>query len=378
MKGVSGDPKLPLERSLRIAYSNAAYKKTDPRGRNAHIGQYIDQATASGHEIWTWPGDEHPSSLIIPINPIRQILTLRRMHALYVRLQENPPRSCRYALFPYRQVINSPLMVWEFNTVPEFNIVMGKSEEYVYKAIQAFKYYGQGCDLAVCVSRSLANYVQEKLGLQRVLVVPNGSDPDLFRPDLAPVRRVERNPDHLNVVWIGSADLRWQNFDLLQCAAELLWQSENRLCIAFHLIGRQFGLMRDMPPNVHYYGADNYSAIPHWLAAMDVGLCLYHPGPADYGSPLKLFDYLASGLAVVATPQPQICEIYDKLGLSDLIVPGDDPAVLVDVLLKLAKDRQRVHRIGSAGRQLVIETYNWRRAVKSIFDEIEALLKDRH
>ena len=42
--------------------------------------------------------------------------------------------------------------------------------------------------------------------------------------------------------------------------------------------------MRDMPANVHYYGVEDYERLPQWMSAMDVGLCLYRPGPADYSS----------------------------------------------------------------------------------------------
>lgn len=303
---------------------------------------------------------------------------LRRMDALYIRLQENPAQACRFSLFPHRQLIGSPVIAWEFNTVPEFNYVMGRSEADVSRSIQAFRHYARGCDLAICVSQSLADYVQENLGIQHVLTVPNGSDPELFRPDITPVRRIERNPDRLNVVWMGSADLRWQNFDLLRSAAELLWQRGESARVAFHLIGRQFGMMRDMPPNIHYYGAEDYRMLPHWLAAMDVGLCMYHSGPADYGSPLKLFDYMASGLAVVATYQPQIKEVFEQLEQTDLIVPSDEPAALADTLVRLAQDHDRVYRLGQAGRQLVIDYYNWRRVAQDITAGIQKIIDSRH
>lgn len=363
---------------MRIAYGNASYKKNDTRGKSAHIHQFITQAANLGHEVWAWPGNQHEAVRCLPTNRLSRWWMLRKMDALYIRLQETLPGICRYSLNPYRLAIGSPLIVWEFNTVPEFLQVMGKSQESVDRSIAAFRHFGRGCDLAVCVSTVLAEYVQQVLGIKRVLVAPNGSDPELFRPEGIVGAPLMRKPDQLNVVWIGSAELGWHNFGLLMGAAEKLAEIPERAHIQFHLIGPKLNAIDNALPNIHYHGAIDYLELPKWLAAMDVGLCLYHPGPADFGSPLKLFDYMASGLAVVGTFQPQVTEVFGLLDQLDLLASPEDTAALVDILLKLDCDRERVHRLGNAGRQLVISYYNWKRAVKEVFEEIEVMLYERN
>lgn len=362
---------------MRLGYANAVYREEWSTGGNAHVRQFIANAVALGHEVWTWPGNQHPATRPMPTTRWGRLAVMRQMDVIYVRVEERAPGCCRWAIAPYRQLIGSPVIVWEFNVTPEYGYVLGRSEQDVQWAIQDFRSYARGCDLAICVSRSLADYVRGKLGLKRVLVVPNGSDPDLFHPDVSPVRRVQRNPDQLNIVWIGSAHLSWHNFDLLAEAARLLWDREDRRRWAFHIIGQGFKSMGDMPPNIHYYGPADYDALPRWLAAMDVGLCLYHTGPADYSSPLKVFDYMASGLTVVGTFQPQLREVFDQLNQPDLLVPSSDPKVLADVLSDLASNRARVRAQGDAGRRLVSEFYNWRRAVQDTFHEIQSILARR-
>jgi glycosyltransferase involved in cell wall biosynthesis len=356
---------------------NAIYREDSADGGGTRVRQFITNAVKLGHELWVWAGDRHPATHRVPATRIGRLRTLRSMDVIYVQIDESVPESARWAIAPYRQLLGSPLVVWEFNTVPEYGVVLGRTERDVQSEIHDFRRYGRGCDLATCVSSDLSAYVRENLGIRRVVTVPNGSDPDLFRPGLKPVNRLQRQEQQLNVVWIGSAYLAWNNFDLLRGAAQILWERGERSQIAFHIIGRDFRLMSDMPPNVHYYGRQDYEALPHWLAAMDVGLCLYHRGPADFGSSVKLFDYMASGLMVVGTFQPQLKEIFDQLGQPELLLPSDDPAKLAALLSKIARNRDWVQRQGRAGRQLVLNYYNWQRTFRDTFREIELLLEER-
>ncbi|MDZ4244231.1 MAG: glycosyltransferase family 4 protein [Candidatus Doudnabacteria bacterium] len=363
---------------MHVIFTNAVYREKSTDAGGTHVREFIANAVNLGHEIWLWDGQGHPATHPIPATRIGKLRTLRNMDVVYTRVEDRLPDCGRWAVAPYRQLIGSPLIVWEFNTVPEFGALLGRTEREIQSAIQAFKRYGRGCDLAICVSRELAAYVKEKLGIRRVLIVPNGSDPKLFRPDVEPVSRVQRQARKLNVVWIGSAYLSWHNFDLLGGAARILWERCERTQIVFHIIGQDFRSMGDMPPNVHYYGRQDYETLPRWLAAMDVGLCLYRPGPADFSSPVKVFDYMASGLMVVGSCQPQLREIFNKLDQPDLLVPPDDPVALADVLAKAAQDPERVRRQGDASRQLVLDYYNWERSIRDTFREIEIIFEEKN
>ncbi|GEM_PF-1463202 len=364
---------------MKLAYANAVYNPDGSVGGSAHIRQFVKQAVALGHEVWMWPWKPHPDARVLPASLVPRFLMLRQIDVVYTRVEAAPPvrGPGRWGLSPCKQLIGSPFVVWEFNTAPEYALVSGKSQDDVARAMDEFRRHRRDCDLAVCVSRALSEYVRDQLGIERVITVPNGSDPELFRPDVAPVRRVERRDDCLNVVWIGSANLPWQNFELLRDAAERLRKSDSRDNVAFHILGRGLERMRDMPPNVHYHGAEHYEQLPHWLSAMEVGLCLYRPGPSDFGSPVKLYDYMASGLAVVGTPQFQVREVFKQLDQLDLLVSPDDAEQLAAVLRQLAANRDRVRAQGQAGRKLVVDHYNWRRAVADTMREIESLKSAR-
>ena len=303
-------------------------------------------------------------------------LRLRGVDALYYRVEYKAPYDVRWLLPPRRSLIGSPLAVWEFNSVPEYARTLGEDDARVQKHIDGLRHFGAGCDLAVCVSQSITDYVREKIGIRNVMTVPNGSDPDLFTPAAVPVKRIIHHPGQLNVVWMGSAEVKWHNFDMLREAARMLWD-DGQPVADFHIIGQGMKDIRDLPPNVHYHGPEQYEMLPHWLTAMDVGLNVYRAGPADYSCPLKLFDYMACGLALVSTDQPQVREIFQKLGQLDLVVPTDNAAALAAALRKLAADPERVKRQGAAARQLAVSFYNWHRATKDTLDAMQALLDEK-
>jgi glycosyltransferase involved in cell wall biosynthesis len=324
-----------------------------------------------------WPPHIHPAAKPLPNGRFARLMKLREMDVLYTRVQHDCAKPLTWATGTTRKLMGDPLVVWEFNTVPEYGEYRGMTPAQIDAEIAKFRHHGRGCDLAICVSQHLADYVRTKLGIARTLAVPNGSDPDLYTPAAKPVARVSKGENVFNVLWIGSAFTAWHNFGLIADAARIVHAAGNPTNIVFHIIGPGMDQMRDMPPIVHYYGSEKYELLPHWMAAMDVGLCLYKPGPADYSSPLKVFDYMASGLALVATEQPQTREILTQLDQLDLLMPHDNPQLLADTLVKLSRDRARTKKLGEASRKLLIDKYTWRRAVADTFVEIDKVLEER-
>jgi glycosyltransferase involved in cell wall biosynthesis len=184
--------------------------------------------------------------------------------------------------------------------------------------------------------------------------------------------------DKFNVVWVGSIKETWHDLELIAEAANQLWEEEKGRNINFHIIGAGLsGFMAEMPPTVFYWGAERYQRLPNWLAGMQVGLSTYKPSRASLGSPLKVFDYMSSGLPFVSTEHPVAGRILEDLGVKELMIPFGDSNALAQVLVELASDRERCKRIGAAGRQLIINKYNWHQSVKDTLGAMEELLKEK-
>jgi glycosyltransferase involved in cell wall biosynthesis len=97
--------------------------------------------------------------------------------------------------------------------------------------------------------------------------------------------------------------------------------------------------------------------LPAAMAAIDVAV--YVPLESD-GMSRVLFEYLAAGRAVVASRVGVVPEVLTD-DRDALLVPGGDPVPLALALKTLVADSALRARLGTAGRQLLVERYSGER-----------------
>jgi glycosyltransferase involved in cell wall biosynthesis len=141
----------------------------------------------------------------------------------------------------------------------------------------------------------------ERLGPRRMIHLPNGVDVAAFQRSDAQFRPPEfQGIGKPIAIYVGAMD-EWFDFDTV-----------NRLTgampdVAFVFIGptELAGRRLKLRPNVHLLGRRPYGSLPPYLRHADVGLIPFdvagHPAVVNAVHPLKLYEYLASGLPVVAT-----------------------------------------------------------------------------
>jgi glycosyltransferase involved in cell wall biosynthesis len=91
--------------------------------------------------------------------------------------------------------------------------------------------------------------------------------------------------------------------------------------------------------------------VPTWIAAFDVVTIPWPDEPhfARYASPMKLFEYLAAGAAIVASDLPAIREVLTDRKDSWLVTPGD-PLALAEGIRELLSDPLLRDRLGEEAR----------------------------
>lgn len=359
---------------MKIAYLNTNFNENSASGGLTHIREFIDNATIAGHIIFAGKYNHHPKVSQIDERILPRIKTLLQCDVVYTRYEGTFSNSMQLSRFPLNILTKKALIVWEFNALPTYAFTKGKDLQEVNRQIELLRKEARISDLAVCVSEMMAEYVRDVLKWKNVLVVPNGSNPEHFKPRLNFPERMNYFRDFFNVVWAGSLSLPWSNLDLLLETVKEFWEMGNRN-ILFHLIG-QFpaSLSQSIPPNTYLYGNQPYNELPKWLSAMDVGLILYKNRLTDYGSPIKFFDYMANGLGVITTDQPQVKKILAEIGFDDFVMQGDSKDELIGKINTLADSKELLNKFKAGGRKLVVEKYNWENSVNTILKEIEVLV----
>jgi glycosyltransferase involved in cell wall biosynthesis len=212
-------------------------------------------------------------------------------------------------------------------------------------------------DLVVPVSRPLADYAGLR-GARRIEVLPNGVDITRF-----PVRDADPPP---SVVFCGG--LRpWHGVEVIADAWRLLGSGAPPLLVVGDGPGR---------PVLEATGADVVGEVPHGqvpvlLARAGIGVAPYGPGAPDYFSPLKVFEYLAAGLAVVAAALPGVVDVIPA-GAARLVPVGDPAALAAHVAELVAKPEAR-RGLARRGRAGVAAAHTWDHRARTLLDLVATL-----
>jgi len=191
-----------------------------------------------------------------------------------------------------------------------------------------------------------------------------GANVDAFSPDRrkGDGRRELGIPEGaLTIVFTGSFR-PWHGVHVLEAAARHL---RDRADLFFLLVGGP-----DARPGEGYrgrrLGTRPYAEMPALVAAGDIGVAPYDPARLGqlalgfYWSPLKIFEYMASGLPTVTIPRFPLTEIV-RDGQEGLHAREGDPAALAEAIVRMAGDPALRQRLGASARARVVERYSWAR-----------------
>jgi glycosyltransferase involved in cell wall biosynthesis len=154
-------------------------------------------------------------------------------------------------------------------------------------------------DLVTYSARTLEEYARD-LNPKHSLHLPNGVNFTHFADDHRPSPAEYAHIPRPIAVYVGALDF-WFDFNLLETVARRLPE------VSFVLIGPDDLARTKLSglPNLYLLGRRNYAEIPAYLAHADVGLMPFnasqYPALVNSVHPLKLYEYLACGLPVVAT-----------------------------------------------------------------------------
>ena len=269
---------------------------------------------------------------------------------------------CVTTLFGVKTIYESHAPVWT-----------GLLERLIFKLFL----HAEKFDRLVVISRALSDaYIERYPGLpkNKILVAPDGAEITRLGVSRAPLRGASSK---LRVGYVGHL-YEGKGIEVIEKIAGDMPE------VTFHIVGgdaesiRYWG-KRITFENVFFYGFISRKDLPLYYESLDVCLLpnqdrVFGSGsgtiktPVNIGSftsPLKLFEYMAYGKAIVASDLPVLREVLHE-GIALLVHPKDFDGWREAIRFFASESRRET--LGRAAKQEFETKYTWRRRMERILD----------
>jgi SAM-dependent methyltransferase len=240
-----------------------------------------------------------------------------------------------------------------------------KSFEFLKERHEAIK-QKRLADLVLVTAKKLYNEMLAYYPKNKVILVPNAVDTDIFNPKNQFKKYPTKLKEILNlkkpIIGYHGAIAPWLDFDLINNLAK------KRPDLIFLFIGADYrDALKNLDlslKNIFYLGTVNYKEIPCYANLYDVAIIPFKKGEiAKKTSPLKLFEYLALGKLVVATED--LIECYNKPGVYIAFNEVSNFSEKIDLALKNKNNDRILKEI-----KKFVDKNTWSERVKKILKKI--------
>jgi glycosyltransferase involved in cell wall biosynthesis len=234
----------------------------------------------------------------------------------------------------------------------------------------------------ICVSDPAKGHLIKDwdVAVEKIIVIPNGVDVQRFRPNpglAAEIRASLQLTNHPLVVFAGSF-YRWHDVATLLKAFAIILKAQSDA----HLILVGDGAEREKMINlsvglgleraVQFTGFVSHVQVSWYVNAADIAVV---PVPEMeqkmWLSPMKLYEYMSSGKAIVASAAGQIADVI-KDGHNGLLVPAGNEIALANAINKLIVDVPLRRRLGKQAREDALHNHSWEQYISCL----ESVLMD--
>jgi glycosyltransferase involved in cell wall biosynthesis len=301
-----------------------------------------------------------------------------------MRLTRRPARLIfeRYAIFAFAATCVARMrgvpLVMEVNATASTPILRRRSRLLLPLARRVDRFIFRRATLLLPVSSYLREHLIRDLGVapDRILVNPNAADPRAFDPGLAPVQQIGavRLTGRKVIGFVGTF-APWHGVGLLlEAFAALAARHPDSMLL---LVGdgperrtlERRAAEAGLSDRVIFPGTVPHRELARYVAAFRIAVL---PDTNEYCSPMKIFEYMAMGRAIVA---PDYGNVRDVLahGENGFIFRPRDLQSLGGALEELLADDHAVQRLGQAARRSVVERRNWMCNTSTWLRALEAL-----
>jgi glycosyltransferase involved in cell wall biosynthesis len=378
---------------MRILYAAIDQRVPSAHGGAVHVTAVAQGLAALGHEVHVLasPGDEpFPSGSVRwwalqPPLAQRQLRFLRGRHVLRLARQIRPDAIIeRYYNFGGEGVMAArrlgTLAVLEVNApVIDYPGSVKQRLDALLMLRPMERWRNWQCRHSDLIVTPTARILPSTVPPDRVLEAEWGADVVRFHPGAVGPLPFRRTAGDIVVMFVG-AFRAWHGAVQLVHAMRQL-RDRGRTSVKAVLVGDGPELPRVRSAaagldSIVLTGALAHGAIPACLAAADIGVAPFdvagHPALAIdfYWSPLKIFEYMASGLPVAVPRIPRLSEVV-RDGCEGFLYDAMDPGGLAAAIERAVDSNERA-RIGAAARDRVVARFSWQRHCALLDDAIRA------
>jgi glycosyltransferase involved in cell wall biosynthesis len=254
------------------------------------------------------------------------------------------------------------------------------------QAARAFRYNLRAADRIICVSEPLKVHLVNKweMPADKIVVFPNVADVRRFCPDPDAREMVRASFDIGNaplIIFVGSF-YEWHDVTTLLKAfvrvlnvypdARLMLVGDGAKRQATMQLAIELGITRA----VIFTGMVAHTDVPRFMAAADIAVVPYPVLQQDvWLSPLKLFEYMAAGNAIIASNVGQLSE-WVANERNGLLVPPGDISALAAGIERLIGDPGLRMELGQNARVEAVQKHSWDRYLSDLEDVYYSVIKD--
>ena len=289
----------------------------------------------------------------------------------------SPQLLCACAGYTIARSLKAPFVFEVRDLWPESILaVEAMKQNFVVRRLKdVARFLYEKSDRIVTVGDGYRRQINRRYGvpMERMDVVTNGIDPDLFVPgDRDNDLRREHGWGHRFVVlYMGTHGMAHALHRVLEAARDL--SSREDILFAFVGEGAEKDNLKQLASrwnlsNVQFIDQQPKSRVPDFYAACDLGLVTLRDTPLFQDVlPSKIFEYMAMQKPLLIGVGGEARKTVEDAGVGEFVPPENVPA-LVEAITRLSQQPERLEQMGRSGRNYVIENFDRRSISRRYID----------
>ncbi|RMF96761.1 MAG: glycosyltransferase family 1 protein [Candidatus Schekmanbacteria bacterium] len=315
---------------------------------------------------------------------------LTPFHLLHLLKKENPDAVICFDLYsaptiiPVIRLLNIPIFLYLNSIILEDMKALNRNRITTFISDLAYRSNVKLSNSVGCISKPVMDYVVNKLKKPKnsVSVIKDAVDTDLFCPIDKKEAQIKcrLNVNCRYIGFVGSLCL-WHGVDYLVEAAPLIINKNPD--IRFLIVG-DGEMKKTLQRRCNELGISDYfiwtgfieyEIVPTFISAFDIAVAFFKKVRSNYGSPMKIFEYLSCAKPVLASNYPEYGQFVESLGAGISANP-EDKEELSEKICGLLNNEENLIQMGKKGREAVLKMHTWEKRAEEMSRLINSMISN--